>query len=98
MERKFFPATNGVEFGIACRAVMVHRICDKCEKGVMGPTGQTIQTGPQSMRMLHKCSECGHSESYDVQYPKLEFVPHVQGAAALDMMRRHRKNKNSQQK
>lgn len=51
----------------------VDKICEKCQNGLMYSTGKGITQWHSYWE--HKCSECGHVESYqNTTYPYHEYV------------------------
>lgn len=59
--------------------VVIDEVCDKCGKGMMRPTGST-DTMSDPMVYGHKCTECDHTEQYQVQYPTTgyQLIPQVE--------------------
>lgn len=63
-----------MELVAEAKILLVHMKCEKCENGLMLPTGNNafLTEPPQ---FLHKCNNCGNEETYRVQYPYQKLVP-----------------------
>lgn len=56
------------------KVLMVHMKCSKCGEGLMQLS--KIDTDVfKPTTYLHKCSNCGHEETYNVKYPDIRVVP-----------------------
>ena len=52
-------------------AFKVYAKCDKCEKGNMETTKETLLSYPPQYK--HKCNRCGYEAYYREQYPRMIY-------------------------
>ena len=54
------------------KTVLVEYECDVCERGTMVRDGNIVITrGPPLYP--HKCSNCGHKQNFETQYPTIRY-------------------------
>lgn len=53
------------------KVFQVNMECDKCKKGSMKVTGETILTYPPQYE--HKCDCCGNIVCYPICYPRIVY-------------------------
>mgnify|MGYP003507846415 CR=1 FL=1 len=52
--------------------IQVDYQCDKCEEGVMRPTGVVKPMSPPLI--VHRCTKCGHEDTYrNKRYPYIVY-------------------------
>lgn len=54
------------------QAFQIDYICDQCQKGEMKASGLKNDGGTKQVS-LHVCTNCGHKESLDQDYPNVVF-------------------------
>lgn len=54
------------------KVLQVFMICDKCGRGEMRPTGETLMSNPP--QYPHKCATCGNVENLLHPYPYQRLV------------------------
>lgn len=70
-----------------CETQVEHLRCSVCEKGSMQFSFEAQQKlGFSSKDTAHVCSNCGHEEALDEQWPKISAVP-VRRFSAVNLMR-----------
>lgn len=63
--------------------VLVKMKCDKCGKGFMEKSGETVlMTYPP--QFPHKCNNCEHMENYTKQYPYIKYVTTIHNGDYFD--------------
>lgn len=55
------------------KTIIIRMQCDKCGKGFMEPYGGAVLMSNPPL-YPHKCSCCGHTENYTVQYPYTKYI------------------------
>ena len=54
------------------KTYMVDMMCPVCKEGIMRPEGRMVlMTNPP--QYPHRCSDCGHVETYHKCYPQIEY-------------------------
>lgn len=53
------------------KVYLVEYKCPSCENGHLLPTGNVLMTYPA--KYPHKCTECEYTETFFVQYPKIQY-------------------------
>lgn len=57
------------------QAFIVDYVCDQCGNGTMQPHGAVASWLTDPIQYPHKCTSCGHEQTFTERYPHTVFNP-----------------------